>query len=249
MSLSPQIFEEKPYNRCLNCANIGKKCDGPNFLAMSTERRSEWMRLRKEYLHNTEPDKWTNSYIADAAGVSKVTVSRVFSGDMKDIRISTIEAILKVLVNGSWGQYPCAMENAPEAEIVYMDSPELVKRAEVAEAECARLRETLEKLTAENKVELTAAHEADEKRVEYLKEQIKFKDEQMHQKDKLLDERYEFIKRKDRYIFILAVLLFLALGTIITALIVDRLNYDLGFFWRAAFDFGRSGIQGFGVNI
>lgn len=249
MSLSPQIVEEKPYNRCLNCANIGKKCDGPNFLAMSAERRSEWMRLRKEYLHSMEPDKWTNSYIAEAAGVSKVTVSRVLSGDMKDIRISTIEAVLKVLVNGSWGQYPCAMESAPEAEVVYVDSPDLVKRAEEAEGECARLRETLEKMTAENKVELTAAHEADELRVEYLKDQIKFKDEQLKQKDKLLDERYKFLIRKDRYIFVLAVLLFLALATIITALVVDALNHDIGFFWRAAFDFGRSGSQYFGTGI
>ena len=249
MSLSPQIIEEKPYNRCLNCPNIGKKCDGPNFLAMSADRRSEWMRLRKEYLHSIDPDKWTNSYIADEAGVSKVTVSRVMSGDMKDIRISTIEAILKVLVNGSWGQYPCAMENAPAAEVVYVDSPDLLKRAEEAEAECARLQEALAKETAEKKMELTAAHEVDEKRVEYLKEQIRFKEDQMRQKDKLLNERYKFLKRKDTIILILSILVFMGWATIITALIIDRLNYDVGFFWRAAFDFGSRGVGSFSTGL
>lgn len=243
MSLSPHIFEEKPYNRCLNCANIGKKCDGPNFLAMSPERRSEWMRLRKEYLHSVEPDRWTNSYIADEAGVSKVTVSRVLSGDMKDIRISTIEAILKVLVNGSWGQYPCAIDAVPEGDT------DLLKRLEEAEAECARLQEALAKETAEKKMELTAAHEVDEKRVEYLKEQIKFKEDQMRQKDRLLDERRAYMVRKDRYILSLSIAVAVLLIVICTALIVDAVNSDMGFFWRTAFDFGSRGVGSFSTGL
>ena len=187
MPFSPHTLEEKPYNRCLNCENIGKHCDGPNFLAMSTERRCEWMRLRKEYLHSLEPDKWTNAYIAEVSGVSKVTVARVFSGDTKDIRLSTIGCIIKVLVNGSWGQYPCAM-----AATADLDRPALLQRAEVAEAECARLRES---------------QASDQRKVAHLLKETDFLERQL--------------RHKDRYILVLAVLLFAALAAIITGLVID----------------------------
>ena len=199
MPFSPHTLEEKPYNRCLNCDNIGSQCDGPNFLAMSAERRCEWMRLRKEYLHSLEPDKWTNAYIAEESGVSKVTVARVFSGDTKDIRISTIESILKVLVNGSWGKYPCAMAAAAD-----IDRPALLQRAEVAEAECARMRE---------------AQAAEQRKIDHLIKETDFLEAQL--------------RHKDRYILALAVLLFAALAVIITGLVVDLVNPDMGFFWRS----------------
>lgn len=187
MPFSPHTLEEKPYNRCLNCVNIGQKCDGPNFLAMSAERRSEWMRLRKEYLHSLEPDKWTNAYIAEVSGVSKVTVARVFSGDTKDIRLSTIGCIIKVLVNGSWGQYPCAMAASAD-----LDRPALLQRAEVAEAECARMRE---------------AQASEQRKIDHLIKEMDFLEGQL--------------RHKDRYILALAVLLFAALVTIITGLVID----------------------------
>lgn len=240
MSLSPQTLEEKPYNRCINCESIGKKCDGPNFLAMTAERRSEWMRLRKEYLHSLEPDKWTSAYIAEAAGVSKVTVARALSGDMKDIRISTIENILRVLVNGSWGQYPCAMVSGQGT-----DSPALLQRAEAAESECARLRAALDSMSQGRQSEIAEAHASDRAKIDHLIKETEFLEEQLRHKDQQLDERRDFIRRKDKYILILAALLFVCLAAIITALVVDRLNPDMGFFWRSLFNAERSGSQYF----
>lgn len=96
-------FEEKPYNTCINCIHIGKHCDGPNFLAMSIERWCEWCKLRKQYL------KFTNAYIAEQAEVAEVTIDRIMAGHAKDLRFTTIQAVTRVLVNGSWGQNPCAM--------------------------------------------------------------------------------------------------------------------------------------------
>lgn len=249
MPLSPHILEEKPYNRCLNCESIGKKCDGPNFLAMTAERRSEWMRLRKEYLHSLEPDKWTNAYIAEAAGVSKVTVSRVLSGDMKDIRISTIESILKVLVNGSWGQYPCALASDQQPETVYVDNPALLQRAETAEAECAQLRAMLESLHQGHQSEIMEAHASDQAKIKHLIKETEFLEEQLRAKDRLLDERRDFLRRKDKYIFALALLSFVCLAAIIVALVIDRINPDVGFFWRSLFNADRSGTQFFDIGF
>ena len=214
MPFSPQTLEEKPYNLCLNCAHIGKRCDGPNFLAMELPRLCEWCRLRKDYLHRLDP-KWTNAYIAEQAGVSKVSIDRFLSGNVDDIKTSTIARILKVLVNGTWGQYPCTMA-AAEKEPLYLDNPVLVER-------CDRLQ-----------ADLAATRADDQRKIDFLKEQIQVKDAQMSVKDKLLEERYSFLKRKDRAIATLSILLGIAVVLILAALIVDLLNPHYGFFWRTA---------------
>ena len=108
MPYSPATYEEKPYNRCIDCRYIGKRCDGPDFLAMEIPRLCEWARLRKAYL-TSQDKKWTNNYIAEQADISRATADRFFAGDIDDLKFTTASRILKVLVNGTWGQYPCAM--------------------------------------------------------------------------------------------------------------------------------------------
>lgn len=219
MPFSPQSIEEKPYNRCLNCNHIGQICDGPNFLAMSIERWCEWCRLRKEYLG------LTNARVAELSGVSKISVDRVMSGNIKDLRITTMQAITKALVNGTWGQYPCAMAAIAEKE--YIDNPELVSR-------CDRLQAALDSIAAEHREEMAAIRADDQRKIDFLRDQVKFKEAQMAAKDKLLSERYDFLKAKDRTIRILASLLGLAVLVIISALIIDKGDPSLGFIWRAA---------------
>lgn len=206
MSFTPQTHDEKPYNRCITCSSIGVHCDGPNFLAMDMHHLSEWCRLRKDYLHSLDT-KWTNAYIAEQAGVSKVSVDRFLSGNVEDIKTSTIARILKVLVNGSWGQYPCSMA-AAEKEPIYMDNPTLIER-------CERLQ-----------ADLDAARADDRQKIDFLKEQLAGK-------DKLLAERYNFIKRKDRAIVTLSIFLGIAVILILAALVVDIINPDYGYFWHS----------------
>ena len=169
MPFSPQTLEEKPYNLCINCAHIGKRCDGPNFLAMDLERWCEWSKLRKKHLG------WSSDYVADKANVSKVSVDRIMAGNVKDLRISTMQAVTKVLVNGTWGQYPCVMAATGMDE------------SEAATDQCKRLIEEIDKLKADHKAELQELRAEHEKKIAFLKEQVKFKEEQMLAKDKLLE--------------------------------------------------------------
>lgn len=134
---SMKDYEEKPYNTCINCIHIGKHCDGPNFLAMSTERWCEWCKLRKQYL------RFSNAHIAELADVAEVTVDRIMSGHAKDLRFTTMQAITKVLVNGSWGQHPCAIASLSDMQTVYVENPD------------------------------------SQKKIEFLKEQVKIKDQQI----------------------------------------------------------------------
>lgn len=202
MPFSPETYEAKPYNRCIDCVHIGKRCDGPDFLAMEVPRLCEWSRLRKSYL-SSQDKKWTNAYVAEQADISKATADRFFAGDIDDIKFTTASRIIRVLVNGTWGQYPCAMA-AGEYE------------NKDAFSECKRLEDLLA---------------SEQKKTEYLKEQVKFKESQMLAKDELIADRKMFLHLKDRTIQILAALLGLCVIIIISSLIVDLINPNIGYFW------------------
>lgn len=165
MPFSPETLEEKPYNICVSCPHIGQRCDGPNFLAMSVERWCEWCHLRRDYL------KWKNATIAERAGISKISIDRIMAGDMKDLRITTMQAVTRALVNGSWGQSPCVLVAETEKEI-YVDNPVII-------AQCQHLQNSLDTLSEEYKTELAFAREDAQKKIDFLREQIAIKDKQI----------------------------------------------------------------------
>ena len=162
MPFSPETLEEKPYNICISCSRIGQTCDGPNFLAMSVERWCEWCRLRRDHL------KWKNQTIADKAKVSKVSVDRIMNNDVKDLRITTMQAVSRALVNGTWGQSPCVLVTETEKEI-YVDNPVII-------AQCQQLQHTLDTLSADFQAERAAIREEAQKKIDFLREQITIKD-------------------------------------------------------------------------
>ena len=162
MPFSPETLEEKPYNICVSCSRIGQTCDGPNFLAMSVERWCEWCRLRRDYLG------WKNQTIADKAKVSKVSVDRIMAGDVKDLRITTMQAVTKALVNGAWGQSPCVLVTEADEDI-YKDNPVIL-------AQCQQLQNTIDTLSEECRKELTYIREEAERKIAFLKRQIEIKD-------------------------------------------------------------------------
>jgi predicted transcriptional regulator len=182
MPFSPETLEEKPYNICISCAKLGQSCDGPNFLAMSVERWCEWCRLRRDHL------KWKNQTIADKAGVSKMSIDRIMAGDVKDLRITTMQTVTRALVNGVWGQSPCVLVTETEKEI-YVDNPVII-------AQCQHLQNTLDTLSAEHKAQLAAFREEAQKKIDFLREQIVFKERQMEAKDRHIDWLQSFIQNK-----------------------------------------------------
>ena len=48
---------------------------------------------------------------------------------------------------------------------------------------------------------------------------------------RIVNDRYEFLKRKDKAITLLGVLLFASIAVIIGALVIDAMNPNIGFFW------------------
>lgn len=183
MPFSPETLEEKPYNICISCPKIGQTCDGPNFLAMSVERWCEWCHLRRDHL------KWKNQTIADKSGVSKITIDRIMAGDAKDLRITTMQAVTRALVNGTWGQSPCVLVTETEKEI-QVDNPVII-------AQCQHLQNSLDTLTVEHKAEVAAIRAEAQRKIDFLREQIAFKERQMDSKDKHIEWLQSLIKSKE----------------------------------------------------
>lgn len=177
MPFSPETLEEKPYNICISCSKLGQSCDGPNFLAMSVERWCEWCHLRRDHL------KWKNQTIADKAGVSKVSIDRIMAGDVKDLRITTMQAVTRALVNGSWGQSPCVLVTESEKEI-YVDNPVII-------AQCQHLQNTLDALTEEYKSARASYRDEAQRKIDFLREQVAIKDKHIELLHSLIQQHKE----------------------------------------------------------
>ena len=165
MPFSPETLEEKPYNICVSCARLGETCDGPNFLAMTVERWCEWCHLRRDFLN------WKNATIAEKSGLSKISIDRIMAGDVKDLRITTMQAVTRALVDGVWGHAPCVLVTETEKEI-YVDNPAII-------AQCQHLQNTLDHLSEDYKMELSTVRAEAQEKIDFLRSQVEIKDKQI----------------------------------------------------------------------
>ena len=199
MPFTPETITSKPNNQCIRCDNLGVICDGPNAASMSNERFCEWCKLRKNELG------WSNQKLADVTGLSKTTIDRIMTGKITGLNGETINILSCALVYGynssgeSWGKFPCPLSaNAPDDDV------------KILREENARLL-----------LQLKQQSESDRGKIDHLKKQIAFDEEQMKEKDTLLKDRASFMRRKDLIITILSILLGIAVVGIMVALMLD----------------------------
>lgn len=175
MPFSPETLEEKPYNICVSCTRLGETCDGPNFLAMSVDRWCEWCHLRRDFL------KWKNQTIADKSGISKISIDRIMAGDVKDLRITTMQAVTRALVDGVWGHAPCVLVTETEKEI-YVDNPAII-------AQCQHLQNTIDSLSANYQTELAAVRAEAKQKIDFLRDQVAIKDKQIEWMQTIMSDK------------------------------------------------------------
>lgn len=213
LKIHEYMTPDKPYNRCITCGKIGVNCDGPNFLAMSGDRWMEWVKLRKEYLG------WSNADIADQSQVSKTTVDRIFSGHGGDLRISTMEAITKALVNGTWGQFPCA---DPGGDL----SSEYLKTIEEQKEKIASLYEEITAAHAERRSQEAYVNESQQKKVDFLTNLSEERKCRIMFCEDVIKRNEKTINTYRKLVALLVVLFFAGL----IALIIDLAGGDIGWF-------------------
>ena len=191
-----EVTAEKSFNKCLKCQFLSNGCSGPNITAMSAERACEFLQLRRLLL------RYTYKKTATLSNLSEITVKRYLTNKVKDPSFLVIQALSHALVCDLDGIYPCPIHLFPD-------------EAEQATVACKAAQEAL----AQKEKDFEHTLEDEEKKVDYLKEQSKFKDEQIRMKDKQLDERAAYLRIKDRYIAILTSLLGVSVIAIIALLL------------------------------
>lgn len=221
--LTIEVTKEKSFNECLTCEYFRNGCSGPNLGATSVERVCEFLQLCRYQL------RYTYQQVADLTQLSLVTVKRTLTGKNKDPGLATIQALSSVLVSDPHGKFPCAMHIVAD-------------KTEKTVSQCQRLQDIIDGMAEDHKKEIDAIEEKhkqeledartqNERYIKFLEDQVSFKEGQMLTKDKTLTDDYAFIRRKNRIIAALSIGLVITVLIIVGALIVDKLNSDIGFFW------------------
>lgn len=215
---SPEA-KDKPYNVCYSCPALEDGCDGPNCLAMLYNRWVEWINAL------AKRKGLTRAVIAELANLSLATVNNALSGKSQDIKLYTAAAITKAVKGGSWGKYPCHfVALLMHADFVEMDDVEQTQAAlAAAQNQVKDLQEKVDGSRERRETAVTEAKEDAQKKIDFLKEQISFKERT------ILDSRKMMIG-KDRTIKILGILIG-ALGAILLGLLVaDAVIPGMGWF-------------------
>lgn len=136
---------EHPYDVCIACIYYNtKRCDGPNILAMTPERRCEFLHARLDFLH-AQDKKWGYKYIADQTGLAEATVRRIITEPDYDPRITSLQDVCRTL-GGSWGEYPCALMTMRSQDVVQVDRPETLELLKSKDQEIDQLKQTQQRL-------------------------------------------------------------------------------------------------------
>ena len=204
-----EISDEKPFNKCLTCKSLSDGCIGLNLIDMPVEYICEFLQLRRIILG------YTYQKTADLSNLSLITVKRYLTNKVKDPSFLILQALIHTLVCDPKGKYSCPIHISPD-------------EAEQATAACKAAQEAL--ALKEQEFERNYAGEHD--KTMFLKDQLLFAEEQMKEKDRVIDDWNHIMRIKDRYICVLSIALGAALAIIIGALVLDIISPTLGFIWR-----------------
>lgn len=202
------------YEDCLTCGQLGISCDGPNFFSMDVVELGQWCNEKRKKMPGMTYDR-----IAAETGVSKTAVYNFLSGAHPDCRTETIRPILKLLTGGKWDDNPCGNVSNSEKAAYEEKIRQFEKDISWRDDKIAHLSQSYEAM--QTLIVNTNKRNTDDK--DFLRSQI---------------------KGKNRTIAWLAVALAFCLFVIVGALIVDRINPDIGFFWLRSWFGGNAGIRG-----
>lgn len=193
------------YKECVTCKKLGETCQGPNFSGLDAAGVVAWCKARKNHLG------LSNGKLAEMAELPKGTIDGLFGSAHADFRYETIRPVLNTLIGGAWSGPPCRAQGSPD------ETEKLQERIQQLEAELQQKDERIKSL-----------HEERSMRQDNMQASYK----QQERNDAIL---YREIRRKNRAISILAVIVGVLLALILAALVIDRLNSSIGFFWLESF--------------
>lgn len=205
------------YAKCITCDHIDGCPHSPRFYQMSPEDVLDWCRKRIKHRG------LTFRQVALGSGVPEGTITRLFAekSPYADYKHTTIQPVLRFLCGDSLGEPPC-----PEPD-------KLKQTLDATVQERDDLLRRLEAESAHHKAELVALRGENERKLAHLNKEIDDYREE-------LNFNRQQIRAAHRGRVIMTAICVVLLLLISTALVIDRLNPDIGFFWvdrlKAAFN-------------
>lgn len=210
--------------KCLNCTHPGENCL-TNLMKMSMPELARWCKMRKKALGMSV------AKLSTLSGVPESTVERILDPEKTtDFRFSSIQPIVRVLTGCTSDDHECHEKSADtlRQETLIKEQKEKIHQLEEKmhhfESEIQLRDDSIRELKATNGAMKTLITNTNAR----------------HKEDK--DFFKVQIKSKNTAIVTLSVCLGLCLLLIIGALIMDRLNSDMGFFWLESM-FKPNGIE------
>lgn len=189
------------YEKCLTCHELGKTCDGPNFLAMDASELGKWCNEKRKNDPNMTYDK-----IALQTGISKSTVFSFLHGEHDDFRFSTIRPIAQLIIGGDWDDNACG-------NITNSERAQYEERIQQLEKDVAWRDDKIAYLTKNHEVMQTLITDTNKRNTE--------SQEFLHGQ----------IKNRNKSVAFLASALVVSVLLIIAALVIDISNPNVGYIW------------------
>lgn len=195
------------YESCATCTKVGESCKGPRLENLTGEQAVALLKARKAFRH------LSNQQIADGTHMSKGTVDGVFAATHTDFRFETIRPIWNFLFGGDMVDDSCNDLTDSERSAYEEKIRQLEKSVVWHEDKIQDQKDTIKDLREKNAA---------------LETLVKNNNARMTDDKKFLQEQ---IKSKSKAIVILSISLAVVLLVIIVALIIDRTDSSVGFFW------------------
>lgn len=200
------------YEKCLTCKQLGSTCDGPNLLLLDAVELGQWCDALRKLRPGATYDK-----TAAETKVSKTAVYSFLTGAHADCRLETARPVARWLIGGSCEGNPCG--NVTSSEKAAYE--EKIRQLEKDNAHLNEKVADLQKNNDSLQMLVTNTNASTTQDKDFLHSQI---------------------TNRNKSIAVLSTLLGICVLAIIGALIIDRINPDVGFFWLRGLLDGKNGI-------
>lgn len=166
ITVSFEVTEDKPFNRCFQCPSFRNGCSGPNLFAMGVERACEFLQLARIFL------KYSYQYVSDKTEVSLATVKRILMGKVADPSFYTLKALSDFLLGDPNGKFPCANPGIAYDPETTKKLNDAMRELERAVADNEDYRQALDSIHASYNAEMRIIREEAKAQIADLRSQI-----------------------------------------------------------------------------
>lgn len=190
VTVSFEVTEEKPFNKCFKCRSFRNGCSGPNLFAMGIGRACEFLQLARIFWG------YSYQYVADKTDLSLATVKRILTGKITDPNYFSMKALSDLLVSDPNGKAPCSAPDIVSDDDNANKLNDALRELERALNDNQDYRAALDNIHDSYKAEMQTIRAEAKEKIDYLRVQV---DRLREQNDNLWAENNRKAKLVDMF--------------------------------------------------